>query len=290
MEPNINTNCGSTHIQGLQALVKEKHLDVGFAFDGDADRCLCVDENGDVVDGDAILYICGKYLKNKGELADNTVVTTVMSNFGLYKAFDAAGISYEKTAVGDKYVYECMSENGYRLGGEQSGHIIFSKYAATGDGLITAIKMMEVMVLGKQTLSQLRRGFVSYPQKLTNVRVMDKVAAREDADVQAAVARITEELGDHGRILESGTEPLIRVMVEASDSDDCEKYVVGVMVLRKECISEKIIAKKFKAEHRDDGHRVCISDELIKIEDFANLRHGILRPPERRWKVWLELH
>lgn len=233
---NINTNCGSTHIQGLQALVKEKHLDVGFAFDGDADRCLCVDENGDVVDGDAILYICGKYLKNKGELADNTVVTTVMSNFGLYKAFDAAGISYEKTAVGDKYVYECMSENGYRLGGEQSGHIIFSKYAATGDGLITAIKMMEVMVLGKQTLSQLRRGFVSYPQKLTNVRVMDKVAAREDADVQAAVARITEELGDRGRILvrESGTEPLIRVMVEASDPDDCEKYVEQVVeVLRK---------------------------------------------------------
>ena len=233
---NINTNCGSTHIQGLQALVKEKHLDVGFAFDGDADRCLCVDENGDVVDGDAILYICGKYLKNKGELADNTVVTTVMSNFGLYKAFDAAGISYEKTAVGDKYVYECMSENGYRLGGEQSGHIIFSKYAATGDGLITAIKMMEVMVLGKQTLSQLRRGFVSYPQKLTNVRVMDKVAAREDADVQAAVARITEELGDRGRILvrESGTEPLIRVMVEASDPDDCEKYVDQVVeVLRK---------------------------------------------------------
>ena len=233
---NINTNCGSTHIQGLQALVKEKHLDVGFAFDGDADRCLCVDENGDVVDGDAILYICGKYLKNKGELADNTVVTTVMSNFGLYKAFDAAGISYEKTAVGDKYVYECMSENGYRLGGEQSGHIIFSKYAATGDGLITAIKMMEVMVLGKQTLSQLRRGFVSYPQKLTNVRVMDKVAAREDADVQAAVARITEELGDRGRILvrESGTEPLIRVMVEASDPDDCEKYVDQIVeVLRK---------------------------------------------------------
>ena len=233
---NINTNCGSTHIQGLQALVKEKHLDVGFAFDGDADRCLCVDENGDVVDGDAILYICGKYLKNKGELADNTVVTTVMSNFGLYKAFDAVGISYEKTAVGDKYVYECMSENGYRLGGEQSGHIIFSKYAATGDGLITAIKMMEVMVLGKQTLSQLRRGFASYPQKLTNVRVMDKAAAREDADVQAAVARITEELGDRGRILvrESGTEPLIRVMVEASDPDDCEKYVDQVVeVLRK---------------------------------------------------------
>ncbi len=233
---NINTNCGSTHIEGLQALVKEKHLDVGFAFDGDADRCLCVDENGEVVDGDAILYICGKYLKNKGELIDNTVVTTIMSNFGLYKAFDAAGISYEKTAVGDKYVYECMSENGYRLGGEQSGHIIFSKYAATGDGLITAIKMMEVMVLGKQTLSQLRRGFIAYPQKLTNVRVKDKVAAREDADVQAAVAQITKALGDSGRILvrESGTEPVIRVMVEASDLDDCEKYVNQVVeVLRK---------------------------------------------------------
>ena len=233
---NINTNCGSTHIHGLQALVKEKHLDVGFAFDGDADRCLCVDENGDVVDGDAILYICGKYLKNKGELADNTVVTTVMSNFGLYKAFDAAGISYEKTAVGDKYVYECMSENGYRLGGEQSGHIIFSKYAATGDGLITAIKMMEVMVLGKQTLSQLRRGFVSYPQKLTNVRVMDKAAAREDADVQAAVARITEELGDRGRILvrESGTEPLIRVMVEASSDELTDKYCEQVAQIVRE--------------------------------------------------------
>ena len=210
---NINTNCGSTHIHGLQALVKEKHLDVGFAFDGDADRCLCVDENGDVVDGDAILYICGKYLKNKGERAGKDVVTVV-----------------------DKFVYDGMSDNGYRLGGEQSGHIIFSKYAATGDGLITAIKMMEVMVLGKQTLSQLRRGFVSYPQKLTNVRVMDKAAAREDADVQAAVARITEELGDRGRILvrESGTEPLIRVMVEASDPDDCEKYVEQVVeVLRK---------------------------------------------------------
>ena len=233
---NINTNCGSTHIEGLQDLVKREHLDAGFAFDGDADRCLCVDENGNVITGDHILYIYGCYMKERGKLIDNTVVTTVMSNFGLYKAFDAAGIDYAKTKVGDKYVYECMSENGYRLGGEQSGHIIFSKYAATGDGLITAIKMMEVMVLGKQTLSQLRRGFVSYPQKLTNVRVMDKVAAREDADVQAAVARITEELGDRGRILvrESGTEPLIRVMVEASDPDDCEKYVDQVVeVLRK---------------------------------------------------------
>ena len=233
---NINTNCGSTHIEVLQAFVKEKKLDVGFAYDGDADRCIAVDENGNVVDGDRIMYVCGKYLMEQGRLADNTIVTTIMSNLGLYKACDKIGMKYEQTAVGDKYVYENMLQNGYVLGGEQSGHIIFSKYAATGDGLITAIKMMEVMVLGKQTLSQLRRGFVSYPQKLTNVRVMDKAAAREDADVQAAVARITEELGDRGRILvrESGTEPLIRVMVEASDPDDCEKYVDQVVeVLRK---------------------------------------------------------
>ena len=233
---NINTNCGSTHIEVLQAFVKEKKLDVGFAYDGDADRCIAVDENGNVVDGDRIMYVCGKYLMEQGRLADHTIVTTIMSNLGLYKACDKIGMKYEQTAVGDKYVYENMLQNGYVLGGEQSGHIIFSKYAATGDGLITAIKMMEVMVLGKQTLSQLRRGFVSYPQKLTNVRVMDKAAAREDADVQAAVARITEELGDRGRILvrESGTEPLIRVMVEASDPDDCEKYVDQVVeVLRK---------------------------------------------------------
>ena len=233
---NINTNCGSTHIQGLQALVKEKHLDVGFAFDGDADRCLCVDENGDVVDGDAILYICGKYLKNKGELADNTVVTTVMSNFGLYKAFDVAGISYEKTAVGDKYVYECMSENGYRLGGEQSGHIIFSKYATTGDGIITALKMMEVMIAKKMTLSQLAASLQIYPQVLKNIRVYDKTAAQDDTDVKAAVDKVAESLGNDGRILvrESGTEPVVRVMVEAGTHEECEKYVDDVIAVIKE--------------------------------------------------------
>ena len=228
---NINTNCGSTHIQGLQALVKEKHLDVGFAFDGDADRCLCVDENGDVVDGDAILYICGKYLKNKGELADNTVVTTVMSNFGLYKAFDEQGIGYAKTAVGDKYVYEYMVKNDCRIGGEQSGHIIFSKYASTGDGILTSLKMMEVMLAKKKPMSELTAPLKIYPQVLENIRVTDKKAAQNDPAVQEAVSRVAEALGDTGRILvrESGTEPVVRVMVEAPDHDTCQKYVDEVV-------------------------------------------------------------
>ena len=232
---NINTNCGSTHIQGLQALVKEKHLDVGFAFDGDADRCLCVDENGDVVDGDAILYICGKYLKNKGELADNTVVTTVMSNLGLYKAFDAAGIAYEKTAVGDKYVNENMVKNGHALGGEQSGHIIFSKFATTGDGILTSLKIMEAMIEQKQSLAQLAEPVEIFPQILENVRVYDKAVAQADEDVQKAVKEVEAELGDEGRILvrESGTEPLVRVMVEARSHEICrEKVDKVVKVLR----------------------------------------------------------
>ena len=224
---NINANCGSTHIEGLCDLVKREHLDAGFAFDGDADRCLCVDENGDVITGDHILYIYGCYMKERGKLIDNTVVTTVMSNFGLYKAFDAAGIDYEKTKVGDKYVYECMSQNGYRLGGEQSGHIIFSKYATTGDGIITALKMMEVMMARKKKMSELLDGLTIYPQVLENVRVTDKKAAQDDADVQAAVKAVTEALGDTGRILvrESGTEPLLRVMVEAETEEVCRKYV-----------------------------------------------------------------
>lgn len=228
---NINTNCGSTHIEGLQALVKREHLDAGFAFDGDADRCLCVDENGEIITGDHILYIYGCYMKNRGKLIGNKVVTTVMSNFGLYKAFDAAGIDYEKTAVGDKYVYECMSENGYRIGGEQSGHIIFSKYATTGDGIITALKMMQVMIDTKKTLGQLAQPLVIYPQVLKNVRVTDKRTAQNDEAVKAAVARVSEELGKDGRILvrESGTEPVIRVMVEAGTTEVCEKYVDEVV-------------------------------------------------------------
>ena len=228
---NINNNCGSTHIEGLQDLVRREHLDVGFAFDGDADRCLCVDENGDVITGDHILYIYGCYMKDRDKLVDNMVVTTVMSNFGLYKAFDAAGINYEKTAVGDKYVYECMSQNGYRIGGEQSGHIIFSKYATTGDGIITALKMTEVMLAKKKTMSQLAAPLHIYPQVLKNIRVSNKTEAQNDADVKAAVAAVAESLGEDGRILvrESGTEPVVRVMVEADTMETCEKLVDQVI-------------------------------------------------------------
>ncbi len=228
---NINMNAGSTHIEFLQQFVKDNGLDAGFAFDGDADRCIAVDETGMVVDGDLILYIYGKYLKDHGWLANNTVVTTIMSNFGLYKAFDEAGIQYEKTAVGDKYVYENMVKNGHRIGGEQSGHIIFSKYATTGDGILTAIKLMEVMLENKTTLHTLCAPVRIYPQVLKNVHVKSKAEAREDADVQAEIKKIEEKLGDSGRILvrESGTEPVIRVMVEAETLEECEKDVNEVL-------------------------------------------------------------
>ena len=228
---NINTNCGSTHIEGLQKYVVEEGCDVGFAYDGDADRCLAVDRNGNLVDGDLIMYICGKYMKEQGVLVGNKIVTTIMSNFGLYKALDREGIGYEKTAVGDKYVYENMSQNGYCLGGEQSGHIIFSKNATTGDGILTSLKVMEVMLEKKQPLDQLASEVEIYPQVLKNVRVKDKKAAQEDADVQAEVSKVTEALGDDGRILlrQSGTEPVVRVMVEAPDHHTCEKYVDQVI-------------------------------------------------------------
>ena len=228
---NINRDAGSTHIEGLCKYVVDNGLDVGFAYDGDADRCLAVDEKGNVVDGDAILYICGVHMKEKGELMNNTVVTTVMSNFGLYKAFDEVGIDYAKTAVGDKYVYEYMAQNGCRIGGEQSGHIIFSKYATTGDGILTSLKVMEVMLAEKKSLSELTAPFTVYPQVLKNVRVTDKKTAQDDSDVQAKVKEVTEALGDTGRILvrESGTEPLVRVMVEAETKEECEKYVDSVI-------------------------------------------------------------
>ena len=228
---NINNNAGSTHIEGLQKFVVENGLDVGFAFDGDADRCLCVDEKGNVITGDHILYIYGCYMKERGKLLTNTVVTTVMSNFGLYKAFDEQGIGYAKTAVGDKYVYEYMAKNGCRIGGEQSGHIIFSKYASTGDGILTSLKMMEVMLAKKLPMSKLAEPLKIYPQVLENVRVTDKKAAQNDPAVQEAVKAVAEALGDTGRILvrESGTEPVVRVMVEAPDHDTCQKYVSQVV-------------------------------------------------------------
>ena len=233
---NINTDCGSTHIEHLQKFVVEEGCDVGFAYDGDADRCIAVDEKGNVVDGDGIMYVCGKYMKEQGSLFHNTVVTTIMSNFGLYKAFDREGISYEKTAVGDKYVYENMAATGNCLGGEQSGHIIFSKHATTGDGILTSLKVMEVILEKKQTLAKLASEYEDYPQVLKNVKVKDKKAAQDDEKVQAEVAKVTESLGSNGRILlrQSGTEPVVRVMVEASDLETCEKYVDQVIKVMEE--------------------------------------------------------
>ncbi len=228
---NINTDCGSTHIEHLRKFVLEKNLDVGFAYDGDADRCLCVDDKGNIITGDHILYIYGVYMKERGKLLNNTVVTTVMSNFGLYKAFDKAGIDYVKTNVGDKYVYENMVQTGNRIGGEQSGHIIFSKYATTGDGILTSMKMMEVMLAKEKPLSALAAPVQTYPQVLKNVRVKSKPAAQNDPKVQEIIQKVAEELGTDGRILvrESGTEPVIRVMVEADTDKKCEKYVDDVI-------------------------------------------------------------
>ncbi len=237
---NINNGVGSTHIEQLQQFVKDNGYDVGFAYDGDADRCLCVDETGEVVTGDHIMYIYGKYMKERGQLTNNTVVTTVMSNFGLFCALDAQGIGYAKTAVGDKYVYEYMTKNNCILGGENSGHIIFSNYASTGDGILTSLKMMEVMCAKKKTLHQLASELTIFPQKLVNVRVKDKRIAQADEDVQAAVKEVTDILGDTGRILvrESGTEPVVRVMVEAGSEDTCAELcekVVAVIRAKGHC-------------------------------------------------------
>lgn len=228
---NINTNCGSTHIEVLQRYVVEKGLDIGFAYDGDADRCIAVDHRGNIIDGDKIMYVCGKYLKEQGRLNGNTVVTTVMSNMGLYKALEKAGIDYEQTAVGDKYVAENMLENNYSIGGEQSGHIIFSKYAATGDGILTSLMIMEACVEKKATLCDLAKEMKVYPQILRNVRVADKIAARENPRVKEAVETAARALGTDGRILvrESGTEPLIRVMVEAGTEEICAEHVDNVV-------------------------------------------------------------
>ena len=223
---NINLNCGSVHPENLQKLVTENRLDAGFAFDGDGDRCICVDENGKIVDGDGIMYICGKYLKENGKLKNDTVVTTIMSNYGLYKAFSDIGIKAEKTDVGDRFVHECMAENGYALGGEQSGHIIFSKYATTGDGILTALMIMEIMLRKKQSLSKLTNGLTPFPQYLVNVPVKDKKSAMENGELLKLQKKIENELSGHGRLLirESGTEPVIRIMVECESEEKCKAY------------------------------------------------------------------
>lgn len=233
---NINEQCGSTYMEHIKQYVLENGLDVGFAYDGDADRCLAVDEKGNIIDGDMILYLCGTYMKEKGELNNNTIVTTIMSNLGLYKALDKKGISYEKTAVGDKYVFEAMMEHGHSIGGEQSGHVIFSKHATTGDGILTSLKIMEVMLEKKMKLSELLKDLFIYPQVLKNVMVNDKKAANEDPMVQAEVQKVADELADQGRILvrESGTEPKVRVMVEAKSQEACENYVERVIQVLKQ--------------------------------------------------------
>ncbi len=234
---NINLDCGSTHIEKFKEFVVENSLDVGFAYDGDADRCLCVDEKGNIVDGDRILYICGTYMAAHGELNNNTVVTTVMSNLGLYKALEAKGIKYEQTSVGDKYVFENMMKNNHSLGGENSGHIIFSKYAKTGDGILTSIKLMEVMLESKMPLSELSKDMKTYPQVLKNVRVKNKKDAVMDERVKEAVRRAEAEMEGKGRILlrESGTEPVIRVMAEAENAETCEKKVDELIDVLAKC-------------------------------------------------------
>ena len=228
---NINRGCGSTHIEQLQEFVRQNRVDCGFAFDGDGDRCLAVDERGSVVNGDAIMYICAKFLKDQGRLPGNTVVTTVMSNLGLYKALDTAGIGYAKTAVGDRYVYENMKANNQLIGGEQSGHIIFRKYARSGDGLITAIMVMQVMAKTNLPLSTLSAPVKMYPQVLKNVVVTDKQAALDNAGVKAAVAAEEAALGSDGRVLlrKSGTEPVLRVMSEATTRERCEQSVDAII-------------------------------------------------------------
>ena len=237
---NINTDCGSTHIEVLADFVKNHEVDAGFAYDGDADRCIAVDEKGNIIDGDGIMYVCGTYMKEHGQLANDTVVTTVMSNIGLYRALEEKGIKTEQTAVGDKYVCENMIKNGHCLGGEQSGHIIFSKHATTGDGILTSLKMMEAMIEKKQSFSELTRELRIFPQILINVKVQDKKQAMEDAEVLAAADKVSEELEGNGRILlrPSGTENLVRVMVEAETDEICREMAERVVLkLQKYAIS-----------------------------------------------------
>lgn len=233
---NINTNCGSTHPESLQEMMREGNYDVGFAFDGDADRLIAVDEDGNLFNGDYTLYVCGRYMKKKNTLNKNTVVTTVMANLGLYHALRDNVIDYEQTAVGDKYVFECMEKNDYRVGGEQSGHIIFLEHAVTGDGLLTALKLLQIMVDEKKSLKELGKDLFIYPQLLVNVKVQDKNKTMESAELKEQIDQVSEELGDEGRILvrPSGTEPLVRVMVEAKTDELCHSYVYRIIDFIKE--------------------------------------------------------
>ncbi len=233
---NINLDCGSTHMGALRKFVLENNLDAGFAYDGDADRCLAVDDLGNIIDGDLIMYLCGVYMKERGDLTNNTIVTTIMSNLGLYQALDRKGIRYEKTAVGDKYVSENMLANGHAIGGEQSGHIIFSKNATTGDGILTSLKLMEVMLESKAKLSELHKEVTIFPQLMRNVMVKNKKSAREDAAVVDVISRMEQNLGQEGRILvrESGTEPVIRVMAEATSTELCEECVSSIIQVLKD--------------------------------------------------------
>ena len=238
---NINRGAGSTHIESLAEFVKAQGLDIGFAFDGDADRCIAVDENGEVVNGDHMLYILAKELRKKEQLVNNTVVTTIMSNMGLYRALEEDGIHYVQTTVGDRYVYENMLQTGNCLGGEQSGHVIMSKFATTGDGILTAIKIMEAVVSNKLPLSKLAEPVKMFPQVLKNLRVADKNAVSEDEAVQAAIRAQSEALGNRGRVLlrKSGTEPVIRVMCEAPTEEECERVVDAILqVIRSRGLAE----------------------------------------------------
>lgn len=233
---NINRGCGSTHMESLQQFVRDNGLDAGFAYDGDGDRCLAVDEKGNIIDGDLIMYIGANWLKDQGILAGNTLVTTVMSNIGLYKALDAAGISYEQTAVGDKYVAECMFTNGYSIGGEQSGHIILAQHAKTGDGILTSLMLLDAMAEKHASLAELASDVTIYPQLLQNVRVADKKTARENVRMLEAVEQVKKRLGNDGRVLvrESGTEPLIRVMAEAQTDEICRECVSSIVQVMQE--------------------------------------------------------
>ncbi len=224
---NINTDCGSTHIENLCELVIEEHLDIGLAFDGDADRCLAVDENGNIIDGDGILYILANRLKNRGILENNTVVATIMSNSGLEIALNNQNVDFIRTNVGDRFIYECMQNNCYSLGGEQSGHIILRKYATTGDGLLTAIMLVEQMCDEKSPISSLVKDLKLLPQYEISIKVKDKTAVKKDVNIIKKVEDITNRLKDKGRILlrESGTEPVVRIMCESESIELCKKYV-----------------------------------------------------------------